>query len=133
MLPLRIVLDTSAYSRFRAGSSAAMDHLASAEVAYMPTVVLGELLAGFALGGRRAENIRTLSEFLAEPFVEVTSVDREVSERYAELFAALRRAGTPLPTNDVWIAACTLTVGAHLVTFDQDFARVPGLRHSILV
>jgi predicted nucleic acid-binding protein len=51
----------------------------------------------------------------------------DVSRVYGRLFAALRKAGTPIGTNDIWIAATAIEAGAHLVTFDQDFARVAGL------
>jgi tRNA(fMet)-specific endonuclease VapC len=44
----------------------------------------------------------------------------------------LRKAGTPIPTNDVWIAAITIDIGAHLLTFDSDFARVARLDCTVL-
>jgi tRNA(fMet)-specific endonuclease VapC len=128
----RLVLDTSAYSRLRAGSDAVMDQVAAAEVVYMPTVVLGELEAGFRLGRRTEENRVTLSEFLSETFVAVLPVSRRVARRYGQLFAQLRRAGTPIPVNDIWIAACAIERAAHLLTFDRDFERVEGLDCTVL-
>jgi tRNA(fMet)-specific endonuclease VapC len=109
-----------------------MDWIARASIVYVPTVVLGELHAGFLIGSRRQENEQTLDEFLSEPFVEVFGVDRDVAQRYGEIFADLRRAGTPIPTNDIWIAASTLIAGGHLVTFDADFQQIPSLHHTIL-
>jgi len=55
-----------------------------------------------------------------------------VARRYGALFASLRRAGTPIPTNDIWIAAAALQVGARVVTFDTDFGRIPGLDAHVL-
>jgi tRNA(fMet)-specific endonuclease VapC len=130
--PARLVLDTSAYSRLRGGDEGVVDWLAAAAVVFVPAVVLGELQAGFFLGGRRRENEETLRSFLGEPFVELCNIDADVSRRYGEIFAALRRAGTPIPTNDIWIAAVTLVTGGHLLTFDEDFARVGGLLHTVL-
>jgi tRNA(fMet)-specific endonuclease VapC len=98
----------------------------------VPAIVLGELHAGFLLGSRRRENEATLREFLDEPFVEVRGVDADVGRRYGDVFSALRSAGTPVPTNDIWIAAITLVTGGHLITFDSDFARVSGLPHTVL-
>lgn len=69
----------------------------------------------------------SLEEFLAEPFVEVAEVDRAVARRYGALVAELRRNGTPIPFNDIWIAAITLTVDGRLLTFDRDPQRVTGL------
>jgi len=93
--------------------------------------VVGELHAGFALGTRRRQNEESLAGLLREPFVEVLDVDSEVARQYGEIFAQLRRAGTPIPTNDIWIAATTLRAGGHLLTFDRDFEQVRGLPHTL--
>ena len=55
------------------------------------------------------------------------------ARRYGELFAELRAAGTPIPVNDIWIAATTMDAGAELVTFDSDFDRIARLERTILV
>jgi predicted nucleic acid-binding protein len=89
------------------------------------------LAAGFRLGSREAENRRTLKDFLDEPFVRVVATDEAVAARYGEVFASLRRAGTPIPINDVWIAAATFETGGHLLTFDSDFARVSALSCTV--
>ena len=93
----------------------------------MPTIVLGELHAGFRGGSRFLDNETTLERFLEEPFVSVRPIDAEVSARYGEVFSQLKRAGTPIPTNDIWIAAVALESGAHLLSFDEDFKQVAGL------
>lgn len=128
----RLVLDTSAYSNLRAGHETVLDRVAAAEVVLVPTVVLGELEAGFELGTRGLENRRTLSEFLAEPFVAILPTTPDVARRYGQIFATLRRAGTPIPTNDLWIAATTLDCGGHLLTLDHDFERVEGLPCTVV-
>lgn len=130
--PSRIVLDTSTYSHARRGIEVAIDAIVRAEIVIVPIVVLGELEAGFRVGSRFRENRRALEEFLSEPFVQVLSADAETATRYGETFAALRRAGTPIPVNDIWIAAATLACGAHLVTFDEDFSAIPGLPQTLL-
>ena len=86
--------------------------------------MLGEFEAGFELGSRVRENRIVLAEFLKEPFVGTLPTTREVAGRYGRLFAELRRAGTPVPINDVWIAAATVDCGGHLLTFDGDFRRI---------
>ncbi len=128
----RLVLDTSAYSRLRAGHQQVMDMVASAETVLIPAVVLGELEAAFELGSRPAENRLALADFLAEPFVATLDVTRSVARRYGETFVKLRRAGTPIPVNDIWIAAITLDCGGRLLTFDSDFQRVDGLPRIVL-
>jgi tRNA(fMet)-specific endonuclease VapC len=128
----RLVLDTSAYSRVRAGQTRALEVVAAAGVILLPAIVLGELEAGFAMGARATENRRLLAEFLAAPFVNVLEIGHSVARRYGETFALLRESGTPISTNDVWIAAATLDCGGTLVTFDNDFSRVPGLPMVLL-
>ena len=128
----RLVLDTSAYSQFRRGHRTTLDFIAGADVVYVPATVLGELEAGFELGSRPEENRQTLAEFLAEPFVTPLSVTTTVARHYGKIFAALRRHGTPIPINDVWIAASTLDSAAHLLTFDDDYRNIEWLDCTIL-
>ena len=123
----RLVLDTSAYARLRTGDPDVMDMVAAAETVVLPVTVVGELEAGFAAGSRAAANRIALNDFLSEPFVTVLDVTRSVARRYGDVFAELRRAGTPIPTNDLWIAASTLDCGGSLLTFDSHFERVVGL------
>ena len=123
----RLVLDTSAYSRLRAGDVRVRDLVAEAETVLMPTTVLGELFGAFELGSRGRENRVVLSEFLAESFVRVVPVSATVARQYGRVYAALRRAGTPIPVNDMWIAATALDQGGCLLTFDTDFPHVANL------
>lgn len=128
----RLVLDTSAYSHLRTGHERVLGAVAAAEVVLVPTVVLGELEAGFELGSRQRENRTALAEFLEEPFVTDHPLTAEVARHYGRIFARLRRAGTPLPVNDIWIAASTLDCGGHLLTFDRDFRRIESLDCTII-
>ena len=73
-----------------------------------------------------------LAEFLAESFVSILPVTPAVARRFGRLFAELRRAGTPIPINDVWIAATAFDCGGHLLTFDNDFGYVTSLDCTIL-
>lgn len=123
-----ILLDTNAYSRLAAGEEALLDVLGSADVVTMSIFVLGELYAGFRGGKQTRKNRDELKQFLLSPTVKILFGTDETAEVFGELKAALRRQGTPLPINDVWIAAHTLEIGATLVTFDAHFEAVQGLR-----
>lgn len=127
-----VVLDTSAYSQMRRGHEEALDRLSRAQIVYLPATVVGELRAGFELGSRARENQEVLRQFLDEPFVQVIATDLAVAARYGKVFADLRRAGTPIPINDVWIAAAALERGAAVLTFDDDFLAVTGLEVELL-
>jgi tRNA(fMet)-specific endonuclease VapC len=128
----RLVLDTSAYSHLRGGDARILDRVAAATLILLPAIVLGELEAGFALGARSAENRRSLAELLAEPFVQAVPIDATVARQYGRLFAHLRRAGTPVPTNDIWIAAVAIDRAATLLTFDDHFRHLRGLDCEIM-
>lgn len=121
---MRLCLDTSAYSRFKGGAPEAVEQVDAADWLGVPTIVLGELEVGFRLGGQAARNLEELERFLAHPVVEELAVDREVARAYGEIVVRLRRKGTPIPTNDVWIAACAARSGATLLTYDAHFEAV---------
>jgi tRNA(fMet)-specific endonuclease VapC len=93
----------------------------------LPSIVIGELLAGFELGNRRQRNRDELTEFLAVPRVAIVDVTQATGQRYAHIFAYLRREGTPIPTNDIWIAALAMEHGIELLTSDGHFGRVPHI------
>ena len=122
---MRICLDSSAYSAFKRGHPEAMEVLRSAGEIVLPSIMLGELLAGFRGGSRDRANRRELEAFLLSPRVRVTPVDADTAQRYAEIFAYLRERGSPIPTNDIWIAACAMQWGLRLLTTDSHFDRLP--------
>lgn len=123
-----ILLDTNAYTAFMLGDAAVVEVVAHAERIYLNSIVLGELLGGFAAGTREAKNRAELARFLDSPRVEVVPVTAQTADSYALLYSGLRRKGQPIPTNDLWIAASALEHGAALLTRDAHFAQIDGLR-----
>lgn len=128
----RLCLDTSAYSNFKRGHEDTVRAIATADWIGIPTIVLGELRCGFRLGSRPEDNEAELRELLASDLVEVLAVDDAASHVYAEMVVALRRAGTAVPTNDLWIAALAARAGATVLTHDRHFAAIPGTLARIL-
>lgn len=122
-----ILLDTSAYTLLSYGHREALRHIQDAEQILLPAVVLGELYAGFAYGSKPEENRRVLTEFRRENRIVVTGLSAGTAERYAQIYAHLRRTGRPIPTNDMWIAATALEHSARLLTGDGHFAHIPLL------
>ena len=118
---MRICVDTSAYSHFKRGVASAVDAIARARSVAVPAIVLGELRGGFRFGTERTKNERELRTFLASPVVSVQEVDGDAADAYADIYAELRRAGTPIPTNDLWISALAARDGLTVVTFDRHF------------
>jgi tRNA(fMet)-specific endonuclease VapC len=123
-----ILLDTNAYTAFMLGEPAVVAVMAHAERLLLNSIVLGELLGGFAAGKREAKNRAELAQFLNSPRVEWLPVTAQTADSYALVYAGLRRKGRPIPTNDLWIAASALEHGAALLTRDAHFAQIDGLR-----
>ncbi|MGE3277889.1 MAG: type II toxin-antitoxin system VapC family toxin [Vicinamibacterales bacterium] len=121
---MRVCLDTSAYSHFKRGHARAAEVIDRASDIGVPAIVLGELAVGFRLGRRRVENERELATFLAHPVVALLEVDDEVAGIYADIVVDLRRAGTPVPANDIWIAATAARWGAPVLTYDAHFQAI---------
>ena len=128
----RYCLDPSAYGHLMRGNDTVSEIVDRAEWIGMPVVAIGELRTGFLLGDRPLENERELADFLAHPVVELVAVDLEVSRHFAEMVVELRRAGTPLPTNDIWIAASAARAGSLVLTFDRHFEAIRRVGSVIL-
>ena len=129
----RLILDTSGYSAFRRGLEVAVDSIQRAERIFVPSIVLGELLFGFALGTRPAENRQDLNDFLSSSRVVVSPITLATAERYAQIHTHLRAAGKPIPTNDLWIAAGTWEHGGVLLTSDGHFHQIPQIMIQMII
>jgi tRNA(fMet)-specific endonuclease VapC len=121
---MRLLLDTSAYSAFMRGHAEIRSEVQANEEIFLSSVILGELIAGFIKGGRRRKNEGELRRFLASPRVGVMDITEETAERYAMILNSLWRTGTPIPTNDIWIAATAMEYGLRLVTTDAHYQNV---------
>lgn len=85
------------------------------------------LYAGFHMGRQKKRNTAELSEFMDLPGVEETRITGAIAERFGMIVASLRKKGTLIPTNDIWIAATALETGVRLLSFDSHFEEIPGL------
>lgn len=121
----RVLLDTSAYSLLMRGHKDVAALLDASDEVYLPVVVIGELLAGFKKGNAEQRNKEILENFLSVPRVATLPHDEETAERYAVILDFLRRQGTPIPTNDLWIAACAMQHGHVLISADRHFLKLP--------
>lgn len=122
-----LCLDTNTYSAFLAGKAVAVKRISQVEHIWLPAPVLGELRAGFAKGSKAAANELLLQEFLASQHVHVIAIDEAVTRCYAKIFDQLRKDGSPIPTNDLWIAACVMHVDFPMYSLDAHFKHVQGI------
>lgn len=124
---MRIAIDTNRYVDFAKGLPDAVDRVRRADEILVPFVVVGELRAGFAASARSLENEAALVRFLDSRRVDLVFADDETTHHYARLFYQLRRQGTPIPTNDLWIAALVVQHQVHLYARDTHFDRLPQI------
>jgi tRNA(fMet)-specific endonuclease VapC len=124
---MRLALDTNRYVDLCRGVARVAETLETAEAVYLPFAVLAELRAGFAVGAHGPENERTLRRFLMRDGVAVLYPDEQTTHQYATVFRQLRRQGTPIPTNDIWIAALVLQYDLALYARDRHFEHLPQI------
>lgn len=123
----KLLLDTSAYSGFNRGDVRLKDYFRSDYEMFVPLIVVGELRAGFAPGTKCHENEVLLQKLLDSSNVHTVTISDKTTALFAAIFQRLKLAGTPINTNDMWIAALALEHDCLLVTLDSDFKRVPDL------
>ena len=124
---MRVALDTNRLTDLFQGDAALAERLGLCDEVWIPLVVLAEIKAGFLGGNRRHRNEVLLRKLLSKTTVGVLLPDRETAEHYARLFVQLKRAGTPVPDNDLWIAALALQHDLLLITRDKHFEKIPQL------
>jgi tRNA(fMet)-specific endonuclease VapC len=124
---MRVALDTNRYTDFCRGNRDVLDRLETATNILLPFVVLGELRAGFAVGRHGAANEGALRRFLMRAGVRPLFPDDQTTHHYAAVYRQLRNQGTPIPTNDIWIAALVLQHNLALFARDAHFDHLPQI------
>lgn len=124
---MRVALDTNRLIDLFRGDATLAELLETCEEVWIPLFVLAEIKAGLYGGARQHRNETLLRRLLAKATVAVLLPSRETAEHYARLFVQLKRAGTPVPDNDLWIAALALQHDLTLITRDQHFQYIPQL------
>jgi predicted nucleic acid-binding protein len=123
----RILIDTNIYSHALRGTPEVVPLLQNASEIGICAISIGELLSGFKSGRREKENRAELEEFLDAPRVRLYNIDETTAEFYANILDQLRKKGTPIPTNDIWIGAVAFQHGLKLYSKDEHFEFIPGL------
>jgi predicted nucleic acid-binding protein len=122
---VRVALDTNRITDLFRGDLELAEQLGTSEEVWIPLFVLGEIKAGFQGATQQRRDEALLNNLLAKPTVRVLLPSRETAEHYARIFVQLKRAGTPVPDNDLWIAALVLEQDLVLITRDHHFDRTP--------
>lgn len=124
---MRVLLDTNRYRDFCDGEEVAVDIIQRARLIYLPFVVLAELRSGFLCGTLARRNEKSLTLFLNSDRVRVLLADEETTHHFARIFSQLRLQGTPIPVNDIWIAALAVQHDLLLYSRDRHFDSLPQI------
>ena len=129
---MKIVLDTNIYCLCDTGNEVALEALEQATSIFLPVIVYGELYYGFRYGIRFEENFLRLERFVDDFGVGIIPVDMDVARKFGDIYSVLRKKGRPIPTNDIWISACCMSVGGTLLTEDRHFLEVPQIQVQLI-
>jgi tRNA(fMet)-specific endonuclease VapC len=124
---MRLALDTNRYTDLCRGDASVIRTVEEADEVWLPLIVMGELRAGFAVGSQGPRNEAVLRRFLLKPGVGVLYANEQTTHHYATVYRQLRKQGTPIPTNDMWIAALVLQHSLVLLARDIHFDALPQL------
>lgn len=123
-----LVIDTNAYSDLRRGNPRIEKIINTTSTTYVPVIVVAELKAGFLSGNRADINMQELGKFLETPGTQVLQINGDTADHYAKLASYLKKNGTPIPINDIWIAALCVQYDLPLLTSDSDFKKLPQVK-----
>ena len=127
---MKLALDTNRYTDLCRGDVSAIEMVERVDEVLLPFIVLGELRAGFAVGSQGPRNEAVLRRFLMKPGIGVLYADEQTTHHYGALYRQLRKQGTPIPTNDMWIAALVLQHSLVLCARDAHFDVLPQLTRA---
>lgn len=122
----RYLLDTNIVIALFAQDPAVLNQLAEADAVFLSSIVIGELYFGARNSSRVAQNIERLEKF--RDINSVLTVDSQTAFQYGRVKYELKLAGTPLPENDIWIAALALQHQLVLATRDSHFDHINSLK-----
>jgi tRNA(fMet)-specific endonuclease VapC len=124
---MRLALDTNRYTDLCRGDRYVIEAVEMADEVWLPFIVVGELRAGFAAGSQGPRNEAVLRRFLLKPGVGILYAGEQTTHHYANVYRQLRKQGTPIPTNDMWIAALVLEHSLVLCARAAHFDALPQL------
>lgn len=120
-----MILDTNALSAWADGHPGIEQPLRAAQRLIVPTVVLGEYLFGISQSRDQARFENWLRTNLSH--VEIAVIASQTARHYAAIRLNLKQNGTPIPTNDTWLAALARQHQLPILSNDRHFDRVPGI------
>lgn len=124
---MRVLVDTNRYRDLCEGDQSAQEVMQKAVRIYLPFVVIAELRSGFLCGTQSRRNEKYLTMFLNSERVEALYPEENTTHHFARIFAQLRLQGTPIPVNDIWIAALAVQHDLTVYSRDRHFDCLPQI------
>lgn len=124
-----VLLDTNSYTAYFSKDARVKREIDKSQKVFISVISVGELLYGFKKGSREVSNTNDLNDFLGNKKIHLLPVTFKTATIYSTVKYHLKRKGTPIPDNDIWIAASALEIKAAIITFDRHFLKILGLKH----
>lgn len=121
-----MILDTNGLSAIADGEVELEPILQKATEVAIPVIVLGEYRYGISQSRDRARYEEWIEKYLSA--FRILVVDEQTAVTYSDIRTELKKAGTPIPSNDVWIAALCRQHSMPLISRDRHFDDVQGLK-----
>ena len=122
----RLAVDTNAVIAYREGISAVCNLINRADIIFLPSVVLGELMYGVFNSTKLEKNEKDITKFADNSVI--IPIDEAVAIRYARVRSDLKKMGRPIPENYIWISAICLELNVPLMSEDGHFDNIRGLK-----
>jgi tRNA(fMet)-specific endonuclease VapC len=122
----KVLLDTNIISALLKGDTSVANHIDNASEVYISSVVIGELFYGAEYSVKIEQNIANIKQLLAT--YNILNIDDETAMVYGKIKADLRKKGTPIPENDIWIASTAVQHKLKLSTRDKHFLQIASLK-----
>ena len=124
---MKVCIDSCVYIEMEHGKKSVADFLASCEEIFVPAATVAELMEGNHGRDNFSAACIALNNFLDMKNVRFVPVGHAIAFRYAEIAKSLRRRGTPIPHNDIWIAATAFETSSCVLSYDKHFDLIDGL------
>ncbi|RBQ03264.1 type II toxin-antitoxin system VapC family toxin [Pedobacter miscanthi] len=120
----KVLLDTNIISALFKGDVTIANHIDKSDV-YLSSIIIGELCYGAEYSTKIKQNIANIKQLISA--YNILTIDDETALIYGKIKADLRRKGTPIPENDIWIASSAIQHKLKLSTRDKHFQEITGL------
>ena len=122
----KVLLDTNIISALLKGDTSVANHIDSTSEVYLSSIVIGELFYGAAYSVKVEQNIANIKQLIAT--YNILDIDNDTALVYGKIKADLRKKGTPIPENDIWIASSAIQHKLKLSTRDKHFLQISNLK-----